>query len=89
MLHLETPAVAILLGVTSPSSAPPLSPAQVRVLPRPLWTLARGSDWLYLLDQAKPQKGHAWGPDSPKQPSCRESRPRASAPPLFLDRARI
>ena len=35
--------------------------ASWKVYPHPLASPAQGSDWLYLLGHAQPEKGRAWG----------------------------
>ena len=67
-MRLKTPAVALLLGVTSLSFSPgPLpSPARTYVKPRPLVSLARGLVWVYLLDHVKPENGRTWGSSLPE-----------------------
>ena len=64
-LHLGTPAVAILPGVTSLSVSPaPLPGPGLDLAPHPS-SAAHGVDWMYLLDHAKPKKGRAWGSSLP------------------------
>ena len=60
-MHLGTPAVAILMGVTSVSVSPAPLPCPGSGLATPLASPARGSDRQFLLDHAKPERSHAWG----------------------------
>ena len=65
-MRLGTPAVAILPGVTSLRVSPAPLPGPGSGQPCPIASLAQGLDWLYVLDHAKPEKGHAWGSSLPK-----------------------
>ena len=58
---LGTPAVSILLGVTFPSVSHAPLPGPGCGLATTLWSLARVSDWLYQLEDAKRGKGCSWG----------------------------
>ena len=63
---LWTPAVAILLGVTSPSVSPAPLPCPGSGLATPPRVSGPGLDWLYLLVHAKFKKGHTWGSNLPE-----------------------
>ena len=56
---LWTSAVAILRMFMSPSVSPAPLPGPGSGLATPLGSLSRGLDWLYLLEHAKPEQGHA------------------------------
>ena len=64
-LRLRTPAT-MWPGLMSPSISPAPLPGPGLGLATPLAAPARGWDQLYLLADAKPKEGRAWGSSRPK-----------------------